>query len=187
MPARIERSDERAVFRFTYEADLIAELKGMIAPRFRTYNPNSREWTVREPMIDSAIAIVRKHLGNDVVVIDKRSGGNHDDSVEELRAKLAAETARAASNERKFLAERAARISDEARRTSRSEPRRATKSSSASWAAELWSALPEAMREPVYKRLLAAMHPDTNNGNREIATELTKTLNGTFRPPRSGR
>jgi hypothetical protein len=166
----------------------------MIAPRFRSYNPNTREWTVREPMVDSAIATVHKHLGvADVVVIDGRtddeSGRRRGDSVEELKAKLAAETARAAMAERKYLAERTARISDRANyeASRRSTGAGASRSGSEGWAPALYAALPEAMRETVYKRLLAAMHPDTNNGNRDVATELTKELNGSFRAPRSGR
>jgi hypothetical protein len=185
MPAHILREADRATVRFSYDADVVGDLKVRIPSRFRTWDPDEKSWIVREPWVGTAINLMTERFGSKVSITDRRPGAAEppraksspgpDENAEREIRRLRDELARA----------NAARVSAE-RRAAAASSAGSRGSSPADWAGELYRRLPAGMRDTVYKRLLTSLHPDVNNAHPE-AVALTKELNSAFRAPKSGR
>ncbi len=67
-PPRATVHPNAAVLTFPYEPELIAGLKAEIPACSRTYDPDTRAWTIRVPYDDRAIRLLRRFfLGAEVV------------------------------------------------------------------------------------------------------------------------
>lgn len=56
--------DGSTTFRFDYDPGVIATLKQRIPHEYRTWNPDAKSWTMREPFIRVMAAILERRFGD---------------------------------------------------------------------------------------------------------------------------
>lgn len=64
MTSIYRRADGMAEIRFTYDQRFVDQLKGVIPPGYRSWNPVARCWIVLSPYVERAETLLRQRFGS---------------------------------------------------------------------------------------------------------------------------
>ena len=73
LPQAVINRDGTAVLTFPYCRELVDDIKRTLMSHQRTYNPDTKSWTVTPGSATVAISLLRRYFGHDVVVTDLRN------------------------------------------------------------------------------------------------------------------